>query len=260
MPTGAVAALGRLGGIVGELVRLGQAAHHVLQPGADNGVVALALPVRLVGGVSGAGLWSSGGRLLLALAEGRLRELKVGLGEGVWQRAAGLRRRVHGHGGRLSSVPSQDLLLHALRLIRGRRFGCRVSTLLLQSQRFARTRHRYDPAPASGGAGQTRGVCRFACGDLWRGGDRGFEEQRRVQAVVWDPWEPASVDRRRLGVQDAELLVEFLCYLTGKLNKVAAVEFPISPVEPAQDGKLTTSMTLVELLELGIAALACVCV
>lgn len=254
LPTEAFLALRRLGGTC-ELVPLGQAAHHVLQLGADGGVVALALPARLVGGISKGGFWRRlaglpwRGRLVLAHGEVRWRQLKVCLGEGVCQRAAGLCRGMDGHGGQLSSVTSQDLLLHALRLIHGWWLGCWVSFVLLRSQRFSQTRHRYGLAPASGGAGQTQGICRLLPVHLRRGGDRGFEEEEgRVEAVVSDAWESASVDRWRLGVQDAELLIKLLRYLTRKLDKVAAVEFSISPVEPAQEGKSTTNMTLVELL------------
>lgn len=59
-----------------------------------------------------------------------------------------------------------------------------------------------------------------------------LKEEGRVEAAVSDARGPASVDRRGLGVQDAELLIKFLRYLAGELNQVAAVEFSISPVEP----------------------------
>lgn len=85
-----------------------------------------------------------------------------------------------------------------------------------------------------------------------------FKEEGRVQAAISDARGSASVDRRGLGVQDAELLVKFLRYLTGKLDDVAAVEFSIGPVEPAQEGDLTTNPTLAELLRpSGTTALAC---
>lgn len=192
LPTEALMAPRRLGG-VGELVPLGQAAHHVLQPGADDGVVALALSV---GGISPGGFWRRlagppwRGRLLSA----RLRELRVGLGDGVCQRAAGLRRGVEGHGGQPSSATSQDLLLRALRLVRGRRCGCWVSFGSLRSRRFTQTEHRDGRVPTSGGAGQTQRFCRFLSGDLRRGGERGFEQEGGVEAVVSDAWESAGVD------------------------------------------------------------------
>lgn len=237
-------ALRRLGGI-GELVRLGQAAHHVLQPGADAGVVALA------GGTWKGGPWGGladlprQGRRLLARDEVRLRELKVGLGGGVRQRAAGLRRGVDGRGGQPSSLTGRGL-----RLIRGRRLGCWVGLVLLRIQRFPQRRHGDGRAAAGGGAGQTQG----RSGDLrGGGGERGLEEE----AVVPGAWESAlSVDGRGLGVQDAELLVKLLGDLTRELNQVAAVEFSVSPVEPAQAGKLTTKVTLAAQTLGGI----CVCV
>lgn len=178
----------RLGG-VGELVPLGQAAHHVLQPGADGGVVALALALS-VGGISPGGFWRRlagplwRGRLLSA----KLRELRVGLGDGVCQRAAGLRRGVESRGGRPSSVTSQDLLLRALRL------GCWVSFGSLRSRWFAQTEHRDGLVPSSGGAGQTQRFCRFLSGELRRGGDRGSEQEGGVEAVVSDARESAGGD------------------------------------------------------------------
>lgn len=56
----------------------------------------------------------------------------------------------------------------------------------------------------------------------------------RVEAAVSDAWGSASVDRRGLGVKDAELLIKLLRYLTRELNQVAAVEFTVSPVEPGR--------------------------
>lgn len=175
----------RLGG-VGELLPLGQAAHHVLQLGADEGVAALALPA---GGISEGGLcrrraglrWR--GRLPLVHGQVRERELKVGVGGGVRQRAAGLRRGVCGHGGQLSSVTTRELLL--LRLIPGRRLGCWVSPALLRGRGPTQARHRPGVAPTGGGAGQARGTCGFLPGGL-----RG-----RAEAVVSVARESASADR-----------------------------------------------------------------
>lgn len=42
---------------------------------------------------------------------------------------------------------------------------------------------------------------------------------------------PTSVDWQRLGVEDAELLIKLLSYLTRKLNQIAAIQFTIGPVE-----------------------------
>ncbi len=62
-----------------------------------------------------------------------------------------------------------------------------------------------------------------------------FEEERLVDAAVSDTCRSSSVNRQRLCIEDAELLVKFLCYLTRKLDEVAAVQSAISPVEPAQE-------------------------
>lgn len=198
----------------------GQAAHHVLQLGTDDGVVVLALPAQHGGGIPNGGF---GRRLAEPPWQGRLgvvrvqvgqRELKVGLGGGVDGRG----------GGQLSSAPSQDLLL-----------GRWVGSVLLRSESLPETRLRSRLAPPGGGAGQTQAPCRRPSEHLWGGGERGLEEEGRVEAVVAAAWESAAraADGARLGVQDAELLVKLLRYLPRKLNQVAAVDFPISPVEPA---------------------------
>lgn len=64
-----------------------------------------------------------------------------------------------------------------------------------------------------------------------------FEEEGRVEAPVSDARGSAGADGRGLGVQDAELLVKLLRYLTRKLHQVAAVELPVSPVEPGGEFK-----------------------
>lgn len=230
-----------LGGVVGicKLAPLRQAGHHVLQLSADDSVVALALSALLVGGISKGGVWrclgdpSWWGELVLVWP----RELEVSLDGGVRQQAAGLRRGVaeDHHGGQLSSVTSQDLLLHVLGLIHGGRLVCWVSFPLLRSQRLTQRRRRSRLALTRGGAGQTLCICRLLSGDLRRGGDGVFKEEGRVEAAVSDARGSASVDRWGLGVQDAELLIKFLRYLTGELNQVAAVEFSISPVKPGRE-------------------------
>lgn len=226
-PAVAFVALGGGGGIC-KLAPLGQAGHHVLQLSADEGVAALALSALLVGGISNVGVWrclgdpSWRGQLVLVWP----RELRVSLDGGVRQRAAGLRRGV-AQDHQLSSVASQDLLRHALGGL-----VCWVSFPSLRSQRLTQRRRRSRLALTTGGAGQTRPICWLLSGDLRRGGGGVLKEEGRVEAAVSDARGSASVDRRGLGVQDAELLIKFLRYLTGKLNQVAAVEFSIRPVEP----------------------------
>lgn len=104
LPAAAFMALSRVVGIC-RLAPLRQAGHHVLQLGADDGVVALALPARPVQGVSEP---SRRGELVLVRVEVGPREQEVSLDGGVRQRAAGVRRGVaeDRHGGQQSGISS----------------------------------------------------------------------------------------------------------------------------------------------------------
>lgn len=64
-----------------------------------------------------------------------------------------------------------------------------------------------------------------------------------VDAAVSDTWRPSSVYRMRLSIEDAELLVKLLSYLARELDEVAAVQFAIGPVEPAQEWDMGPCMT-----------------
>lgn len=70
-----------------------------------------------------------------------------------------------------------------------------------------------------------------------------FDDKLLINPAATDTWRSTWVYRQRLGVEDAELLIKFLCYLTWKLNQVATVQLAISPVKPEQEQDLKTSMT-----------------
>lgn len=61
-----------------------------------------------------------------------------------------------------------------------------------------------------------------------------FDAEVVKNAAVPDALRPAGVYGLGLGVQDAEFLVELLRYLTGELDKVAAVQFAVRPVKPGK--------------------------
>lgn len=168
---------------------------------------------------------------------GALRELEVSLGVAVCHRAAGLSGGVAGNyaGGHgrffckricretASGAASQDLLLLSPVLIYSGGLGHWHGFISNWSGGFTRGLDSYGSGHAGGGAGQTQWLCRPLSGRMRGGGDHMFEEQWVIYATVPHTLRPSGVYWKRLGVEDAELLIEFLCYLTGELDQVAAV-------------------------------------
>ena len=64
-----------------------------------------------------------------------------------------------------------------------------------------------------------------------------FEEEEALMCTAGaGPWWGRGAEGQRLGIEDAEFLVELLRDLARELHQVAAVQAPVGPVEPADTG------------------------
>ncbi|TNN67320.1 hypothetical protein EYF80_022427 [Liparis tanakae] len=224
-------------GDVRQLPPLGQGGGHALQLGADGGVVALALSGQLVeGGVLQGAIWRGRGRRAPSgrgdrrrrdpvwhrarrrNEVGAQRDLGVGSSVVARHRPAGLSGGVAGDGRRLflrrricgntsgGGAAGQDVVFDVA-------VGQRVGLRAVRSRGSARGQGGCVWGLAAGRAGQSGGTR----------GDRVFQQDVFVDGAVPRARGPSGAHGQRLGVEDAELLVKLLRYLTGKLDEVAGV-------------------------------------